>query len=76
MWTKVGEKMPAPHNVYRVWTPDSGQFDATVCYGMHKPWWVPRNGYTNHESDPVNMLNDHYWMEFPKPPNPTGDYEL
>ncbi len=76
MWTRVSERMPAPHAVYRVWTPDNNQFDATVCYGMHSPWWVPRNGYTKQESEPISMLNDHYWMEFPEPPDPTGEYEL
>ena len=45
-------------------------FDATPCYGVHNPWWVPRNGYTKRESDPISMEGT-YWMALPDPPKPS-----
>ena len=36
-------------------------FTATVCYGMHNPWWVPRD----HEKEllPMDMKPKDEWLE-------------
>lgn len=41
-WVSVDVAHPAPHARYTVRHPDCGEFQATPCYGMHRPWWVPR----------------------------------
>lgn len=59
--------MPPRHAVHRVWRRDVGFFDATPCYGLHAPWWVPRNGYTREESEPI-PFDDTYWQSLPEAP--------
>ena len=66
-WQPIEKAQPPPHRVYRVWRKDVGCFDATPCYGMHAPWWVPRNGFTGEESEPIPM-DDTYWTLRPYPP--------
>jgi len=66
-WTDVRAAHPQPHKVYRVYSTATDQvFDATPCYGMHEPWWVPRNGYTRAESDPIPFTST-YWQEIVLP---------
>ena len=61
-WNTVENKMPEPHDgVWRVFREGVGFFDATVCYGMHNPWWMPRNGFTHDESGPVEMELADMW---------------
>lgn len=66
-WQLIETNMPAPHNCYHVWRKDLGFFHATPCYGMHSPWWVPRNGVTKEESDPIPMV-DTWWKSPLEPP--------
>ena len=66
-WQRVGDKKPPPHDRYRVCR-DEKLFDATPCYGLHHPWWVPRNGFTLAESEPINMHDDDCWRPLPEPP--------
>lgn len=58
-WTFVSESygaLPPPHKgVWRVHRSGVGFFEASVCYGMHMPWWVPRNGFTKQESEPIDI---------------------
>ena len=59
---RVGDWHPPAHAVCRVQRVDRF-FDATPCYGMHAPWWVPRNGWTGDESEPIPMEpDDHYTL--------------
>lgn len=41
-WTKVSDRHPPRGGRYEVRREDVGQFETTVCYGMHDPWWIPR----------------------------------
>lgn len=66
-WQSVENIHPPRHTVSRVWHPELGQFDATPCYGMHAPWWVPRNGATEKESEPLPMAGT-FWAPVPAPP--------
>ncbi len=66
-WISIRTSMPAPHARYRVYQEDK-MFDATPCYGLHHPWWVPRNGYTRKESEPIPIKEDSFWMDLPEPP--------
>ena len=67
-WETVESKMPPRHDgVWRVFREGVGFFDATVCYGMHSLWWVPRNGFTNVESEPIDMLPEDLWQRQPDP---------
>ncbi len=66
-WISVDDEMPAPHARYRAWRKDIGHFDATPCYGLHSPWWVPRNSVTKEESEPISM-KDSYWKPLEDPP--------
>ncbi len=71
-WHRSERWGPKPHAVYRVWRRDVGFFDATPCYGLHTPqgvasWWVPRNGYTREESEPI-PFDDTYWQSLPEAP--------
>lgn len=60
-WQSTETMQPEPHSVYRVWDKDRANFfDATPCYGLHNPWWVPRNGFTKQESAPIPMKGT-YW---------------
>ena len=61
-WKTIDEAMPPRHDgVWRVHREGVGYFDAMVCYGMHDPWWVPRNGFTKEESEPVSMAPGDMW---------------
>ena len=60
-WIKVEDQSPPPHRVYRVYRQGVGEFHATPCYGLHHPWWVPRNGFTLKESFPIDMQDWDYW---------------
>lgn len=66
-WCFVKDRHPQPHSVYRVCR-DGRMFDATPCYGLHNPWWVPRNGFTRQESEPIDMVDEDRWMPLPTPP--------
>ena len=68
-WKAVHEKRPPPGGVYRV-ARRGLLFDATVCYGMHEPWWIPRNGYTLEESQPIQMLVADIWHAAERPFTP------
>ena len=68
-WQPIETSHPPAHNRYRVWRKDVGFFTATPCYGIHHPWWVPRNEFTKDESEPVMMENTDLWMLLPEPPN-------
>ena len=63
----VADKMPKPHARYRVYRDDMEPFDATPCYGMHSPWWVPRNAFTKEESDPISMEKADCWSTLAAP---------
>lgn len=63
----VEDQMPPRGGFFRVWRLDRW-FDATVCYGMHEPWWVPRNGFTKVESPPITMQKDDLWQGIELPP--------
>lgn len=67
-WQPTETEMPRPHNRYRVWREGVGYFDATPCYGLHAPWWVPRNSFTKSESEPVRMEPTDLWQPLPDPP--------
>ena len=69
-WYSISQKMPEPHARYRVYRKgrSDGFFDATPCYGLHQPWWVPRNGYTLQESEPIAMEPTDRWQPLPPPP--------
>lgn len=60
-WQLVKDTYPPPYRRYRVIRADGEEFHATPCYGMHHPWWVPRNAFTKEESEPVQMLEDDMW---------------
>lgn len=66
-WSRIEDRTPEPHKAYRVWRADVRMFDATPCYGLHEPWWVPRNGFTRVNSDPISM-KDTCWQDMPTPP--------
>jgi hypothetical protein len=64
--TRASTEMPPRHmGIWRVWRPGHGYFDATVCYGMHEPWWVPRNNFTRDESEPTPIQDDDMWGKQP-----------
>jgi len=70
---KVGDKKPGPGGKYLVCR-DSHNFVATVCYGMHDPWWVPHVPkvavhHPTGEITPVNMLVTDTWIEIDLGPN-------
>ena len=67
-WKTVKAETPPRHDgVWRVFRDGHGFFDAMVCYGMHSPWWVPRNGFTGVESEPFSMLPGDLWQRQPSP---------
>ena len=44
-WTLCKDAHPEPHAHYVVRMKRQGSpliFTASVCYGMHAPWWIPR----------------------------------
>lgn len=66
-WTLVSNAYPEPHvGVWQLHRPGVGFFQATVCYGAHAPWWVPREGFTKVEGDPIAMQPDDAWRPFPR----------
>lgn len=67
-WQAVQDAMPRKHERYRVRRFGLEEFHATPCYGMHKPWWVPRNGFTLEESAPIDMEPSDLWQPLPAPP--------
>ena len=58
-WRAVEKEHPPPHVRYLVCR-DGVCFVATPCYGMHEPWWVPRD----HEKEcpPIPMRNADCWV--------------
>ena len=66
-WISVKNEMPPKHARYRIWRDGVGEFVATPCYGMHEPWWVPRNSFTKQESEPIAVLAALYTSEFMQP---------
>ena len=63
VWHRVADRMPPPHRIYLVRREGVGEFHATPCYGLHSPWWVPRNGFTKEESEPINMEQEDEWQD-------------
>lgn len=61
--TKIFDIHPPAHEIYKVFRQGIGEFHATPCYGMHSPWWVPRNGFTKTESEPIPMDDDDLWIK-------------
>ena len=68
-WISVIDKMPPKHARYRIWREGVGEFVATPCYGMHEPWWVPRNSFTKQESEPIGVLATDYWRDLAEGPS-------
>lgn len=54
-WHQVSGKQPPPHGRYEAYQAGRGDFTATVCYGMHHPWWVPDG------KEPIDMLPSDMW---------------
>lgn len=63
IWRSVDDEHPRNHGgPWLVHRPSTGQtFHAKVCYGMHHPWWVPRNAFTEEESSPINFEPGDLW---------------
>jgi len=57
---KVNERHPPAHCKFLV-NRKGWHFIATVCYGMHNPWWVPRDH--EKELDPIEMEDIDEWLE-------------
>ncbi len=56
---QIGSQYPRPHEgKYEVYRSGVGLFVATVCYGMHDPWWVPVL-----TGDPIPMREDDLWRK-------------
>lgn len=41
-WVDATKTNPPRHRRSVVRHPECGEFEATPCYGLHNPWWVPR----------------------------------
>jgi hypothetical protein len=68
-WITVHTEMPPPGGLYLVFRKKTDHlFHATVCYGIHAPWWIPRNGFTLEESPPIQMLVADLWQLSRPPP--------
>ena len=57
---KVHERNPPGGRTFLV-KRSEWYFIATVCYGMHNPWWVPRNHVK--ELEPIEMQDNDEWLE-------------
>ena len=57
---KIKDKHPPAHQKYCVIREDK-IFTATVCYGMHAPWWIVHT--MDEEAEPLNMLDTDLWCE-------------
>ncbi len=41
LWISTVDRHPPIHQRSIVRHPECGEFEATPCYGMHEPFWVP-----------------------------------
>lgn len=65
-WWTFPETSPPPHaGEWLVERPGVGPFVATVCYGMHSPWWVPAIG--GPQAQPVPMMPGDRWRPWSAP---------
>lgn len=63
-WTLVADAHPPPHGVYLVQRADfpNSLAVATVCYGMHDPWWCVET-HSHPTADPIGIKPDDRWMD-------------
>lgn len=63
---QIPDHFPRKGGRYLVSRLETGPFVATVCYGLHDPWWVPE--VVNHYSPGafvVPMRKGDQWIEWP-----------